>query len=72
MLFRELLGEVDAVQRLERVLLVLSVEASIPDFMKFAHQIDNELLDVGHLNFLQPNNFEFELREDRFTVALLS
>ena len=69
-LLQELLIEVDAVESLEAVLLVVRVETSVPDVIQFVPQIDNELLDVCFLQFLQSINFELELREDRFTVAL--
>ena len=49
MLLKQLLGEVDAVESLECVLLVLGEEASIPKFMEFVSEVDNKLLDVGLL-----------------------
>ena len=52
MLLQQLLGEVDIVKSLEGVLLVVRVETSVPDFVQFVPQIDDELLDVGFLQFL--------------------
>ena len=69
-LLEELLGELDAVKSLEGVLLIVRVKTTVPDIIQFVPQIDNELLDVRFLQFLQSINFELELRQDRFTVAL--